>query len=76
MNSSTSRTGPAAAVLLAIEVGIGSLAALAVTVFHDGTSRPLAVTTIVLCALVVGALLLRKRGTDPGIGSVPGLSKT
>jgi DHA1 family bicyclomycin/chloramphenicol resistance-like MFS transporter len=76
MNSSTSRTGPAAAMLLAIEVGIGSLAALAVTVFHDGTSRPLAVTTIVLCALVVGALLLRKRGTDPGIGSVPGLSKT
>jgi hypothetical protein len=29
-------------------------------VFHDGTSRPLAVTTIVLCAMIVGALLLRK----------------
>ena len=74
MKATDRRTGPAAAMLLAIEVGIGSLAALAVTLFHDGTSRPLAVTTIVLCALVVAALLVRKKGTDRDIGSVPGLS--
>jgi DHA1 family bicyclomycin/chloramphenicol resistance-like MFS transporter len=61
MKSTDRRTGPAAAMLLAIEVGIGSLAALGVTVFHDGTSRPLAVTTIVLCAMIVIALLLRRK---------------
>jgi DHA1 family bicyclomycin/chloramphenicol resistance-like MFS transporter len=67
MRSTNRRTGPAAAMLLAIEVGIGSLAALAVSVFHDGTSRPLAWTSIVLCALIIGALLLRKknRGQTP-----------
>ena len=75
MRSTIRRTGPAAAMLLAIEVGIGSLAALAVTVFHDGTSRPLAWTSVVLCALIIGALLLRKKkGTDPDAGSVPRVS--
>jgi DHA1 family bicyclomycin/chloramphenicol resistance-like MFS transporter len=69
MASTESRTGPAAAMFLAIEVGIGALAALAVSVFHDGTSRPFAVTTILLCALIVGALLLRKnRGQTPIFG--------
>jgi len=72
MNSTTSRTGAAAAMLLSIEVGIGSLAALAVGVFHDGTSRPFAITCMVLCAVIVGALLLRKnRGLSPISGGTP-----
>ena len=57
MNASSGRTGPAAAMLLAIEVGMGSLAALSVGVFHDGTSRPFALTCGFFCLLAVGAWL-------------------
>lgn len=53
MNASSSRTGPAAAVLLGIEIGMGALASLAVSVMHDGTSRPLAITVTALCLLIV-----------------------
>jgi DHA1 family bicyclomycin/chloramphenicol resistance-like MFS transporter len=74
MGATDSRTGPAAAMLVAIEVGIGSLASLAVSVFHDGTSRPLALTSLALCLVIVAALLLlKKKGTDPETGSVPGI---
>jgi DHA1 family bicyclomycin/chloramphenicol resistance-like MFS transporter len=55
MNASRGRTGPAAAMLLAIEVGMGSLAALAVGVFHDGTTRPFALTCGFFCLLAAVA---------------------
>lgn len=61
MNAGTGRTGPAAAMLLAIEVGMGSLAALAVGVFHDGTSRPFALTSGCFCLLAVAAWLIGRR---------------
>jgi DHA1 family bicyclomycin/chloramphenicol resistance-like MFS transporter len=60
MNAGTGRTGPAAALLLTIEVGMGSLAALSVGVFHDGTSRPLALTCGFFCLLAVAAWLCGK----------------
>jgi len=53
MNATSSNTGAAAAMLLCIEVGLGGLAALAVGVFHDGTSRPLAWTVVALGVLMV-----------------------
>lgn len=61
MNASRGRTGPAAALLLAIEVGMGSLAALSVGVFHDGTTRPFALTCGVCCLLSVVAWLAGRR---------------
>jgi hypothetical membrane protein len=61
MNASQGRTGPAAAMLLAIEVGMGSLAALSVGVFHDGTSRPFALTCGFFCLLAMGAWLAGKQ---------------
>lgn len=65
MNASTGRTGPAAALLLAIEVGMGSLAALAVGVFHDGTSRPFALTCGFCCLVAVSAWLWGGSGSNP-----------
>ena len=53
MNATESRTGPAAAMLLSIQLAVGSLAALAVSVFHDGTTRPFAVTLAALSFLIV-----------------------
>ena len=38
MNSSDKRTGTAAAMIVSAEMGIGSLAALAVSWIHDGTA--------------------------------------
>jgi DHA1 family bicyclomycin/chloramphenicol resistance-like MFS transporter len=61
MDATDCRPGPAAAMLLAIELGIGALAALAVGVFHDGTTRPFAITTAVLCGLVLVAGLAGRR---------------
>ena len=61
MNASSGRTGPAAAMLLAIEVGMGSLAALSVGVFHDGTTRPLALTCGFFCFLAVAAWLAGRK---------------
>jgi DHA1 family bicyclomycin/chloramphenicol resistance-like MFS transporter len=45
MNSTWKRTGPAAALLVSIEMGIGSLTALCIGIIHDGTSRPFALIT-------------------------------
>lgn len=53
MNESDSRTGPAAAMLLSIQLTVGSLAALAVSVLHDGTTRPFAATLGVLTVVIV-----------------------
>ena len=65
MNASSSRTGAAAALLMAIEVGMGSLSALAVGVFHDGTSRPFAWTAVALGVLMVVCYLPgRARGAS------------
>ncbi|MDK1119231.1 MAG: multidrug effflux MFS transporter [Anaerolineae bacterium] len=55
LNTTWRRTGYAAALLVSIEMGVGALAALSVGVFHDGTSRPFALTTAVL---FIGALLI------------------
>ena len=59
MNSTSKRTGSAAALLVSIEMGGGALAALCVGIFHDGTSRPFAVTTI---SLFFFALLISVTG--------------
>lgn len=60
MNATSSHAGPAAAMLLAIEMGIGSLAALAVGVLHDGTSRPFALTVAVLCVVMLVSYSINK----------------
>jgi DHA1 family bicyclomycin/chloramphenicol resistance-like MFS transporter len=60
MNAGRGRTGHAAALLLTIEVGMGSLAALAVGVFHDGTTRPFALTSGFFCLVAVVAWLSGK----------------
>jgi len=54
MKVSDHRTGSAAAMLVTVEMTIGSLAALAVGVFHDDTARPLGLT---IAALVASGLL-------------------
>jgi len=51
LDSSTSRVGAASAMVNTVQMIIGGLASTSVSVFHDGTSRPLAAT-------VVGLLLL------------------
>lgn len=58
MKVSNRRTGSAAAMLVTIEMAIGSLAALAVGVFHDGTARPLGMTiaVLVICGLLAWRL--------------------
>ena len=71
MNASTGRTGPAAAMLLAIEVGMGSLAALSVGVFHDGTSRPFALTCGFFCLLAVAAGLWGRKQAGPTHATSP-----
>ncbi len=53
--------GTASALVGGIELTVGSLAAAAVTVFHDDTPRPLVGTMIVL--LVVGAFAWRRTRT-------------
>ena len=55
MNATSVRTGASAAMVVAIEIGICSLAAFAVGVFHDGTSRPFALTCFALALIIVGA---------------------
>ncbi len=62
MKASTSRTGSAAAMLVTFEMSFGALAALAVGVMHDGSSRPLGLTIAALgvCAVLSYALKEKK----------------
>lgn len=53
MSSTDVNTGNAAAMLVALEMGVASLAALSVGVFHDGSSLPFAMTTAVLMSIAV-----------------------
>jgi len=53
MNATSIRTGASAALVVAMEMGISALAALSVAVFHDGTSRPLALTSLALAIMIV-----------------------
>ena len=57
MNSTDKRTGAAAAMIVAAEMGIGSLAALAVSWIHDGTSWPMVLTIQALVVIIVLAYL-------------------
>ena len=61
MNATDVRTGAAAAMVVAIEIGICSLAGFAVGVFHDGTSGPFALTCLVLALIVLGAFFGGRR---------------
>jgi len=49
------RAGVAAALLGALEMSVGGIAATAVSVFHDGTTRPLAYTSLVMALMAVAA---------------------
>jgi DHA1 family bicyclomycin/chloramphenicol resistance-like MFS transporter len=69
MSASTGRTGPAAAMLLAMEVGMGSLAALSVGVFHDGTTRPFALTCGFFCLVAIVAWSRAASGNRPPAAS-------
>jgi len=66
MDATRSRTGAAAAMFVAIEIGIGALAALAVGVLHDDTSRPLALTTAALCIVLLTCLWLQRNSNNRG----------
>lgn len=69
MDATQSRTGAAAAMLVAIEIGMGSMAAFAVGVLHDDTSRPLAMTTAALCAVLITCLWLQRGNRAAGAKS-------
>lgn len=51
LNHSKSRTGAGSAMVNAIQMFVAGLASVAVGIFHDGTSRPLAVTILVLLVI-------------------------
>ena len=57
MNSTDKRTGAAAAMIVSAEMGIGSLAALAVSWIHDGTATPMIITMQVLVVIIVLAYI-------------------
>ncbi len=61
MDRSDSRTGASAGALVAMEMVISSLAALGVSVHHNGSSGPLAVTAGFLCAAMVAGMLLQRQ---------------
>jgi MFS transporter, DHA1 family, multidrug resistance protein len=56
MDATEVRAGPAGAMLLALQMGTGAVAALAVGVFHDGTTRPFALTCTALSLLIISCL--------------------
>ena len=64
MKFSDSRTGSAAAMLVTLEMGIGSVAALAVGLFHDGSSRPLGLTIAVLTLIALACVFYRREVTS------------
>ena len=77
MNTSSSNTGAAAAFIVAAQMAIGSLAALAVSWVHDGTALPMLLTMQTLVVIVVLAYLLSSRhnrrsgGVTAGTGCNP-----
>ena len=61
MKASTSRTGSAAAMLVTFEMSIGAVAALAVGVLHDGSSKPFGLTIAALAFCGVFSYLLKQK---------------
>ena len=57
MNSTSKRTGAAAAMIVAAQMAIGSLAALLLSLFHDGTAVPMMITMQILVLVIVLAYL-------------------
>lgn len=57
MNSTSKRTGAAAAVIVAAEMAIGSFAALLLSWFHDGTAMPMMITMQVLVLVIILAYI-------------------
>ena len=53
MNSTDRRTGAAAAMIVAVEMAIGALAALAVSIIHDGTALPMILTILTLVVIMI-----------------------
>ena len=67
MNSTSKRTGAAAAAIVAAEMAIGSLAALFLSLFHDGTAMPMMITMQVLVLVVVLAYMGRAKAAGAEI---------
>jgi MFS transporter, DHA1 family, multidrug resistance protein len=61
MQASTSRTGSAAAMLVTFEMGFGALAALAVGIMHDSSSKPFGLTIAALTVCCVLSFLLKQK---------------
>jgi DHA1 family bicyclomycin/chloramphenicol resistance-like MFS transporter len=62
MNTTWKRTGPAAALLVSIEMGLGALTALFIGVMHDNTSRPFAlVTALIFTGTLLMYVSIRKK---------------
>ncbi len=61
MEASDSRTGSAAAMLVTIEMGVGSLAAFSVGIFHDGSARPFGLTVAALVGCGLLTYLIRQK---------------
>ncbi len=57
MNSTSKRTGAAAAMIVAAEMAIGSVAALFLSWFHDGTAWPMMITMLGLVLVIVLAYM-------------------
>jgi len=56
LRSVTTQTGSASAMLSGVEQTLAGIAAVAVSVFHDGSARPMAWITVVLAILLVPLL--------------------
>lgn len=61
MEASDSPTGSAAAMLVTIEMGAGSLAAFSVGIFHDGSARPFGLTVAALVGCGLLSYLIRQK---------------
>lgn len=61
LRSITTQTGSASAMLVGFEQTTAGLAAVAVSLFHDGTARPMAWITVALAILVLPLLLSSER---------------
>ena len=64
MDRSDSGTGASAGALVAMEMAISSLASFGVSVHHDGSSGPLAITAGFLCTAMAAGMLLQRGERD------------
>ena len=67
MNSTTVNTGAAAAMFVAVQMLAASLAALSVSVFHDGTTLPFALTLAVLTTLAILLLYFNPKQKEQAV---------